>query len=120
MVQQTIMLSHVNEGSDVYDAHGQRVGTVKHVHVGEAQFASEASMPPTLDTAVSGIPEDVERLLSRSGIEPEVRQRLLSSGFLYVDTGLLRADRLVTPAKVANVAEDRVELNVTKDDLIRV
>jgi hypothetical protein len=120
MVQPTKMLSHVNEGSDVYDAHGQRVGTVKYVHVGEMQLASESGLSPYLEAAQADVPEDIDKLLSRSGLEPEVRERLLSSGFLYIDTGLLRADRLVTPPKIADVAEDRVELNVTKDDLIRV
>ncbi len=118
MLQQTNMLSRVREGSDVYDAHGKEIGTVKYVYSGGTPLASTTGLPMSPVSSPAIVPDQVDKILSSSHFEHEVRERLLTGGFLVVDTGLLRADRLVVPEKIANVSENWVELTVSKDRLI--
>jgi hypothetical protein len=118
MLQQTKMLSRVREGSDVYDAHGKQIGTVKYVYSGGASPDSMTGLPMSPGSAPAIVPDQVDKILSSFHFEREVRERLLTGGFLVVDTGLLRADRLVVPEKIANVSENWVELTVSKDHLI--
>jgi len=63
----------------------------------------------------------VARAISPRDQVPEtLRQRLLRHGFLRIDsTGLFAADRYVMPAQIADVSEDHVTLQVTRDELIK-
>jgi histidyl-tRNA synthetase len=57
-------------------------------------------------------------LISEEKIPDEFRKRLQRYGYIKVDTGILTADRFASAAQIADVTDDRVDLNVTKDELI--
>ena len=53
-------------------------------------------------------------------LEEDMRARLWRSGFVRVEgPGLMAEDRYVLPDEIASVSGDRVDLNITKDDMIR-
>ena len=118
MLQQTKMLSRVRERSVVYDDHRKQIGTVKYVYSGGSLLDPMTGLPISPESSPVIVPDEADKILSSVRFENEVRERLLTSGFLVVDTGLLQADRLVVPEKIANVSENWVELTVGKDHLI--
>lgn len=49
----------------------------------------------------------------------EVRERMLRHGYMQIDTGLIRSDRYAMLDQVRGVSGDRVDLSVSRDDLIK-
>lgn len=109
------MLARVREGMAVYDAIGDRLGTVERIYLGDAEAAS-----PARDAGgTPGFPDDVARIFSPDRLPGTLRARLLSHGFLRLDSaGLFAADRYVTPDQIAGVTGEEVRLRVTRDQLI--
>jgi hypothetical protein len=100
----TFRLTGVREGMPVYDLYNAKVGTVKHM-----QFPNEAaddSMPAD-DSAIDNAPAPV-------------RTRLLKSGFIKINTGLLRRDAYATADQIEYVGGDGVQLSVSRDTLTRL
>jgi hypothetical protein len=112
-------LAGVREGMRVIDAADQEIGKVELIRMGDPEAVTgEGQRQPTdlLTAAAEAIVPD-ER-------EPDVpaplRSRLVRSGFIKVDgPGLADTDRYVTPDRVREVREDRVYLNVRKEQLPR-
>ncbi|HLV35981.1 MAG TPA: hypothetical protein VKY59_12735 [Spirillospora sp.] len=96
------LLLGIREGMSVFDLQDNKVGTVRHI-----QFADDT----TAEVALLGDP------LVPEAPEP-IRRRLLKSGFIRIDTGLLRRDRYATADQINRVQDDRVQLYVTRDELV--
>ncbi len=51
-------------------------------------------------------------------IPDEVRERMLRHGYMRIDTGIIRSDRYAMLDQVSDVSGARVDLSVSRDDLI--
>lgn len=118
------ILTQVYEGMDVYDREGKKVGKVEYIQIGDENPAS-----PGTDTVTANDPnnfmegtflEDVaEAFEGENEIPDTIRDRMIRQGFIRIDTGMLSADRYALSEHVSSVAEDRVNLRVSNDELIR-
>jgi hypothetical protein len=97
-------LMGIREGMPVYDLYNAKVGTVKHM-----QFPNEAADEAltTDDSAIDNAPGPV-------------RSRLLKSGYIKINTGLLRRDAYATADQIEYVGGDGVQLSVSRDTLTRL
>ncbi len=118
---------NIREGMSVYDVKGDKVGKIKQLYFGaSSERANEegegAATAPALDVPEQDtVVADVARAFTDEDRFPEaLRQRLLHDGFLRIDsTGIFTSDRYVTPDQVSSVDRDRVNLNTTKEALIK-
>lgn len=105
-------LSRIRGGMSVFDSSGEEVGEVVDVHLplrpkmGAEAYSEETVVVDTADSIAAG---EMPQALA---------QQLLRSGFARVDTGLLTADRFVTPEQVRAVADNKVYLLVRQDELL--
>jgi hypothetical protein len=119
------ILNRVREDMEVYDVNGDHVGDVEFVFLGSASpDAAESGLGPmTVDEPRTRDENLVDLIASvfRGDDMPEVlRDRLLYSGFVRVDgAGLLASDRYVTPEQIASVTGERVNLSVSRKELIK-
>ena len=116
---QNSILAQVHKGMHVYDLDGKRFGTVEFVHFGEENPNTLESETITGSNTIAGqqassLVEDVARALFVTDDElPEtLRGRLHRYGFIRVDTGWFSSDRYITADQIANVSQDRVNLNI--------
>lgn len=121
---QPTVLVQIHEGMDVYDANEDKIGTVSYVRLTDEK-ASEIG-PETATISDTNDPYDntlvrnlVEAFVGDDDLPQEIRRRLLREGFVRVDTGILRADRYVTPDQISHVSDENVYLSVTSDAMIR-
>lgn len=116
------ILTSIHEGMGVFDANGDRVGTVKFVKFGD----ENPNQPGT--EAVTAAPENHQRdslieniaeaVIITSDENPELEARLLRSGYIRIDRGLMRGDRFAGSDDIAAVIDDRVVLKLSEDQLI--
>lgn len=122
------ILLRVREGMDVLDADGERIGKVRELFFGTS--SSSALSHGTGAVTTTGVDLDPARddfvdILANALVGPEripdtLRARLRREGFVQIDSaGLFAADRFAMPDQIRRV-DDRVHLNVKRDDLIRV
>jgi hypothetical protein len=104
----------------VVDAAGKDVGKVEDIRMGDPEAATtEGNEPRRGDSAMDLVAEAFGREAEPDVPEP-LRSRLLRDGYLKLDSAnLLEADRYVAAKYVRGVQEDRVQLSVARDDLIR-
>jgi hypothetical protein len=120
------ILNQVHEGMQVFDSTGQELGSVRQVFLGEVSdtMENQGSGPATVSTPdtrdESLIDNLAEALSAEHPLPDEVRGRLLREGFIRIDTrGLFASDRFVLPDQIESVSADRVQLRLTKDELIK-
>jgi hypothetical protein len=116
------ILTPIHEGMGVFDANGDRIGTVKFVRFGD----ENANQPGT--EVVTAAPENGQRdslieniaeaVVMTHDENPEIEARLLRSGYIRIDRGLLRGDRFAGADDIAAVIDDRVVLKLTEDQLL--
>ena len=119
------ILTQISEGMTVYDREHDKVGAVRSVHLGavSAEDDKRGLGPATTsaeETAGSSLLEDFTRVFAPDTMPEPVRARLLRHGFIRIDTtGLFAADRYAMPEQIASVSDDRVTLQVTREELIK-
>lgn len=118
------VLSHIHEGMAVYDYNEDKIGTVSFVRMTDEDPTrpgpETASAPMTDDPRRESLVYQVaEAFVDGDDLPEEVRRRLLREGYIRVDTGVLKADRFVTPDQISHVSEENVYLSVSEDDVIR-
>ncbi len=134
------VLTQVQNGMKVYDRDGKEVGKVDGVYLGEvndkvndrgegAATARDPStsgpggapLPPAVPTSQSYIGTTIPPAsdLDIDGLPEVVRNRLARLGFIRIGGGILSSSRFALPDQIANVEGDRVNLNVTKGELIK-
>ncbi len=122
-MQKQNLMTNIKKGMTVYARDGKRVGRVDDMQFGDEDLSrrgvetSGAENPRHLDDSLVDIV--VDALLGPDDTPKEIRERLLRYGFLKVDAGLLASDRYVEADQIASVSGDRVELNVTQDELVK-
>lgn len=118
------ILAQVHKGMHVYDMHGDRIGTVDFVQFGEENPGTPESETITGSNTIatqqaSNLVMDVADALWGGDDLPEaLRARLMRYGFIRIDGGWFGADRYILADQIANVSQDRVNLNITKNSVI--
>ena len=119
------VLAKTRKGMAVYDVHGQMLGSVRSVFLGESSEAARGrgTSPATasrVDPRQRGLLDDFLAVFAHDPVPEELRERLRLHGFARIDcTGLLAPDRYVMPEQIESVGEDRVTLGVSADELIK-
>ena len=120
------VLNEIKEGMEVFDRAGKKVGRVEFVHYGASTKTEEefGTMPATANETELP-PEGTMMEFVKEAFGPvdemndTLKARLLQDGFIRIDSDkLFGEDRFVTSDQIASVAGDRVNLNVSEDDLI--
>lgn len=103
------IIEQVHEGMHVVDSRGEKVGTVRHVRMGDPDAASTAgnatpSSPMTdlLSNVVGSSPD----------VSPEQADRLTRMGFVQVNRSILHSDAFVASDQLARVDNDVVHLSI--------
>jgi hypothetical protein len=121
------ILEQIEEDMDVYDRSGDKIGEVEDIYLGSVgeDAVSESRGPATADDPdqpgrPSFIQELAEVFTGEDELPEVVRNRLLRQGFIRVDgSGLFGSDYYVMPEQIASVSQDRVQLKVSRDELIK-
>jgi hypothetical protein len=122
------ILSQVREGMDVYDVRDNRIGSVEFVHFGAANETQQelgtgpAAAAPADDPNMrrDTIIDNIVEAWDPNELPEELREKLLFSGFIRIDTaGLFAADRYIVPEQIVNVADDNVYLSVEREQLVK-
>ncbi|MBI5959465.1 MAG: hypothetical protein HY866_12065 [Chloroflexi bacterium] len=112
MVPETSVLLDIHPGMEVYDLDNNKIGIVKYVKLPEGYILDVDTMgDDTLRNVVAA-------LTTAAHIPVETREQILQSGFVRLDTGLLHADRYITPDQIRDVFTERIRLRVTRDELL--
>mgnify|MGYP001313382605 FL=1 len=114
-------LSRINEGMDVFDRTGDKIGEVDYVYFGETDVATpevEAQSVSNRDPREDTLVDLVADAFRADDMPDELRQRLQMHGFLKLSTGMLRSDRYVLPEQIASITSNAVHLNVALDELL--
>jgi hypothetical protein len=123
----TITLEQIHEGMKVYDQSQKEVGKVKSIYFGSVADAANnpGQMPETNSGTTNPYPHtflnDFANALDDPEEIPEVmRSRLAYNGYIRIDTtGWFSRDAYAMPDQIGSVAEDKVYLTVTADELVK-
>jgi hypothetical protein len=110
-------------GMRVYDSEHREIGTVDGLKYPENAIAPDVE-PATLDAAderedktILGVVADA---FGREEVPEPLRSQLLRDGYIHLDAnGLFAADRYILPEQIARLEPDGIQLNVTRDALIK-
>ncbi len=120
-----VSLEGIRHGMKVVDAHNHEIGKVDWVRRSDDDPATPETEAADVAGAEDGTIREtfvdaIAEAFRGDDLPEELRERLLQHGFIRLDTaGLFAADRYILPEQIAGVSEDRVMLNVDKDDLIK-
>ena len=114
----------IQVGMKVFDSELHEIGTVDGLKFPENQVAPGVE-PATVDAAddvqdENTIIEAVADAFGREDIPEPLRSQLLRDGYVHLDAkGLFARDRYILPEQIARMTADGIQLNVTKDALIK-
>ncbi len=125
MNTQNSPMAGVKEGMDVYSG-DNKIGTVKDIYFGdEGDSTDQSPAARATATAAGNDPTRVDTLATEFAnafdgydMNETVRNRLMSHGFIRIDTGLLGSDKFAMTEYIASASGDRVELSTSEDALI--
>jgi hypothetical protein len=118
-----ILPRDIHLGMKVFDNRHKEIGKIDGLKFPENE--DDPSVPAELDgTDKSGGRETLLQAVAEAfGDDPipePLRTRLLTEGYIRLDTkGLFASDRYILPSQIGTISGDEVQLNVTKDDLIK-
>lgn len=114
---------HIEIGMKVFDSELHEIGKVDGLKYPE-NATQPGVEPATVDAADR--PEDnvlvdaVAEAFGREDVPEPLRSQLLRDGYVHLDTkGLFASDRYILPEQIARLTADGIQLNVTKDALIK-
>lgn len=119
------ILTRIREDMEVYGAQGEHIGEVEFVYMGASSPVANEMGTGAATTANTELRDDsiVDMIADafRADEIPDVlRRRLEHDGFIRVEAdGLFSSDRYVLPEQIASVTNDRVNLKVSKKELIK-
>jgi hypothetical protein len=117
------ILGQIYEGMGVHDRTGRMIGAVEYVYRGEvAEDYDYYERTPSDSTGTEGslIEEFANAVLLTERLSDVWRERLLSFGFIRIkSSGLFTSDRYAMPSQIAGVADDRVFLEVGREELLK-
>jgi len=119
------ILNQIEEGMRVVDRDDNEIGTVRKVFLGDVTDETNergggpatASGPEVRDDTL--IDNLADAFLGAEPLPETVRERLLRHGFIRIDvSGLFASDRFAMPEQIASVSDNRVQLRLTRDELV--
>lgn len=114
--------NQIEEGMDVYDAGGDKIGEVDAVFFGNIgdeaiEMGGRMADSPAIDLSDDSLMELLGDAF-RDDLPREIAERLLNNGYLLVKGGLFSSDHFVLPDQLAGIDKDGVRLNVQADELL--
>ena len=111
-------------GMKVYDSELNEIGVVDDLKFPENATAPGVE-PATVDAAdapdENALVTAVADAFGREDIPEPLRSQLLRDGYLRLDAkGLFASDRYILPEQIARLTGDGIQLNVTRDALIKL
>jgi hypothetical protein len=122
------ILTQVHEGMGVYDVKNNHIGHVDFVHFGAAsETQQELGVGPAAPAPADNpnmrrdtIIDSIAQAFSPNDVPQQLQEKLLLTGYLLLNAdGLFASDRFITPDQITGVSNDRVQLGVTRDQLIK-
>jgi len=123
------ILNLIREDMDVYDVNGNHIGEVEFVHFGAASETQQelgvgpATPSPADDPDMrrrDSIIDNIAEAFHPDEVPRQLQEKLLLTGYVLLDAdGLFARDRFILPEQIASVSDDRVQLSVTRDQLIK-
>jgi hypothetical protein len=107
-------IHQVDEGMDVYDANGDKVGMVESFRYGTPGDTEPVADNNTDDSLL----ENIADALSPGDIPAEVRERLLQQGYIRIDKGILQGFGYVPNSNIQTVDSEGVHLNIPGDGIV--
>ena len=122
------ILTQIHKGMHVHDVRDQHIGSVAFVHFGAASEAQQELGVGPASPARADNPnmrqdtllDNIAEAFNPNEVPQELQDKLLVSGYIRMDTsGLFASDRFVTPDQIATVSGDKVQLSVSRDQLVK-
>ena len=110
-------------GMKVFDSEHHEIGRVDGLKYPENAVAPDVE-PATVDEADerhgNTIIDAVAEAFGREEVPEPLRSQLLRDGYVHLDAkGLFARDRFILPEQIARLEPDGIQLNVTRDALIK-
>jgi hypothetical protein len=113
---------HIEIGMKVYDSELREIGTIDGLKYPENATAPGVE-PATVDGAGSEdstLVDAVADAFGREDVPEPLRSQLLRDGYVHLDSkGLFASGRYILPEQISRLTADGIQLNVTKDALIK-
>jgi hypothetical protein len=113
----------IRVGMKVFDSEGHHIGKVDDLKFPENATAPDveiAEVDDVVDSRDATIVDAVADAFGREEIPEPLRSQLLRDGYIHLDAnGLFASDRYVLPEQIARLNAEGIQLNVTKDALIK-
>jgi hypothetical protein len=108
-------------GMKVFDSERHEIGKIDDLKYPENATAPDvepATAPPTLRD--EALVDTVAEAFGREDVPEPLRSQLLRDGYIHLDAkGFFAAGRYILPEQIARMVPDGIQLNVTKDALIK-
>ncbi len=116
-------LQDIRVGMKVFDSEGHHIGKVDDLKFPEnatAPDAEVAEVSDVIDERDDTIVDVIAEAFGHDDIEEPLRSRLLRDGYIHIDAnGLFASDRFVLPEQISGLNAEGVQLNVTRDALVK-
>jgi hypothetical protein len=113
----------IHTGMTVLDIDRKEIGKIE-----DFKFSENEDQPDVTPADIDGTDRqpddsliaDVARAFAPDDLPETLRDRLLTEGYVRLDTkGLFAADRYILPEQIISSTGDELMLNVRKDDLMK-
>lgn len=116
-------LQDIRVGMKVFDSQGHHIGKVDNLKFPENAIAPDAEVAEVddvIDDRDESIVDIIADAFGHEEIDEPLRSRLLREGYIHIDaSGLFASDRFVLPEQISGLNAEGVQLNVTRDALIK-
>ena len=113
----------IRVGMKVFDSEGHHIGKIDDLKFPENAIAPEievAEVDDVVDERDETIISAVADAFGHEDIPEPLRSQLLRDGYVHLDaSGLFAADRYILPEQISRLDANGIQLNVTKDALIK-
>ena len=109
-------------GMKVFDSERHEIGTIDDLKYPENAMAPdvETATVDTADERDETLVDVVAEAFGREDVPEPLRSQLLRDGYVHLDaSGLFASDRYILPEQIARMTPDGMQLNVTRDALIK-
>ncbi|MHB8629875.1 MAG: hypothetical protein ACYDBJ_28915 [Aggregatilineales bacterium] len=118
------ILNMITEGMDVHDRLGKKIGTVTEMHFGASSPESNrrgtgSATAPSPNMPGDNFFDDIARVFAPDKLPEVLRDRLILNGFVKLSgEGLFNHARYIMPNQIDSVTGNRVDLRVSRDELM--
>lgn len=118
------ILNMIKEGMDVHDRLGKKIGTVTEMHFGasspeSSQRGTGSATALSPDINGDNLVNDIVRVFAPDNLPEVLRDRLVLNGFVKLSgEGLFNHARYIMPNQIDSVTGNRVDLRVSRDELM--